>query len=425
MPKPKITVAIVTTYPPGQGSLNEYAYHFVRCLRQKQEVREIILLTDSLPEGRSYPLMGAVDAVPIRIVPCWRFGAWTNPLRILAAAWKVRPDIVLFNLQFATFGDRKIPAALGLLTPVCARVLGFPSVVLLHHLMEKIDLKSAGFGSRIEQVIRFFGTMLTRCLLMTNLVVLTMPQYVEFLARKYGVNNVVLAPHGAFVETPSAIHAPSTNAEDKHVLLTFGKFGTYKRVEQLLDAFVLLQTQQRPALELVIAGTDSPNAPGYLDAMRRRYAAVPNVTFTGYVPEAQVASVFNAATIVVFPYISTTGSSGVLHQAGEYGKAVVLPHIGDFAEVIAEEGYRGGFFEVGSVQSLAGAIAALLDNPQERAVMGQHNYSAAHSLPISDVVDWYLVHFEYLLDQRQRRKAHASTRISAKHGYSSRAHWTV
>ena len=47
-------IAIVTTHPPGQGSLNEYAYHFIRFLRQKPEVNEIILLADELPSGQQY-----------------------------------------------------------------------------------------------------------------------------------------------------------------------------------------------------------------------------------------------------------------------------------------------------------------------------------------------------------------------------------
>ena len=69
--------------------------------------------------------------------------------------------------------------------------------------MERIDLNSAGFGSSIERLIRFFGTIVTRSLPTTNLVVLTIPNYVELLQEKYGADNVMLAPHGAFEEVPS------------------------------------------------------------------------------------------------------------------------------------------------------------------------------------------------------------------------------
>ena len=416
MPKPKMTIAIITTHPPGTGSLNEYAYHFVRSLRQKAEVREILLLTDDLPPGQSYEhVEQRTDAfeVPVRVLPCWNFNAWRNPLRILATVHKLKPDVVLFNLQFATFGNRKIAATLGLVTPVLLRLTGVPTVVLLHHLMEKINLASAGFGSRVEQLIRFFGKIVTRLLLATNLVVVTIPNYVELLKEHYGADNVLLTPHGAFEEMEQPRADASSN--EKQVILTFGKFGTYKRVELLLEAFALLQAEQRySTLELVIAGTNSPNAPGYLERMKQEYGTLQHVSFTGYVPEEQVANVFGPAKLVVFPYISTTGSSGVLHQAGEFGKAVVLPHIGDFVDVIADEGYIGRFFQPDNAHSLAQAIASLLDNPEECRGIGQHNYIAAHGLPISSVVDWYLIHFQYLLDNKQprRRKQHAATCIA-------------
>ena len=62
-------IAIVTTYPPGKGSLNEYAYHFIRALRQKPEVERVTLLVDSLPDGAGYPPTAAEGATPMDIIP--------------------------------------------------------------------------------------------------------------------------------------------------------------------------------------------------------------------------------------------------------------------------------------------------------------------------------------------------------------------
>ena len=107
--------------------------------------------------------------------------------------------------------------------------------------------------------------------------------------------------------------------------------------------------------------------------------------------------IFNQAAAVVFPYSSTTGSSGVLHQAGEYGKAVVLPQIGDLAELISEEGYTGEFFNPSDPQSLADAIDRIIDHPERRIEMGRQNYLAAHGLPLAEVVDWYLLHIESIV----------------------------
>ena len=208
---------------------------------------------------------------------------------------------------------------------------------------------------------------------------------------------MVLAPHGSFEELPPPDFA---EAPGPLQIMTFGKFGTYKRVEVLIEAYRLLRASGRTAIELVIAGTDSPNTPGYLERARQAAADLPGVRFTGYVPEPEVARVFSEAAIVVFPYTSTTGSSGVLHQAGNYGRAVVLPHLGDLAELVQEEGYTGEFFEPTDPASLAAVIATLLDDPERRRAIGAQNYAAACGISMNDVVDWYLLHAQHTIRQR-------------------------
>lgn len=402
-------IAIVTPYPPSAGSLNEYAFHFVRFLRQKSEVKEIFILTDELPDNGAYSSVGEEDrAVPLRIVPCWRFGALDNALRIARTARALAPDVVLFNIQFASFGSSKPAAALGLLAPAMVRACGIPVIVLLHNIMETVDLKSAGFGANplMEHLIRGFGTVITRALLSAHLLAVTIPRYVEILERKYGVANVLLAPHGAFDEAPPpSFDLPSGPLQ----IMTFGKFGTYKKVEPLIDAFRLLQAEGRN-LELVIAGSDSPNAPGYLEAVRRANVDLAGLRFTGYVAEEDVPQLFQDASVVVFPYTSTTGSSGVLHQAGNYGRPVVLPQLGDLAELIAEEGYTGEFFTPDDPQSLAAALARLLDDPAHRRAMGTQNYLAACGLPMADVVEWYLLHANNLLAIQAGRRQKPTTK---------------
>lgn len=394
-------LALVTTYPPGTGSLNEYAFHFARFLREKPEIDRLTLLVDELPDGASYPVQDGVE-----IMPCWRFNALNNSNRIVRAVRATAPDFVLFNVQFASFGSSKPAASLGLLAPSRVRRLGTPVAVLLHNIMETVDLQNAGFAASpiVERGIRLVGNAVTRSLLSVDMVTVTIPKYVELLEAKYKVDNVMLAPHGSFEDAPLP---PLDLPNGPKRIMTFGKFGTYKRVEVLIDAFVLLQQRGMADIELVIAGSDSPNAPGYLDETQKKYSDVSGLSFTGYVAEADVPALFMDSAIVVFPYSHTTGSSGVLHQAGDYGKAVVLPNLGDLAELIREEGYAGAFFDPGNVESLADQIQQVLENDAYRREMASQNLMAARGLPMNDVVDWYLIHFDDIL---QRRGASAARR---------------
>ncbi len=390
-------IAMVTTHPPSKGSLNEYGYHFVRYLRLKADmISELTLLVDELPEGQEYFLETEAGSVPVKVVPCWKFGAMDNALRIRKAVQEAHPDVVLFNLQFATFGDKKIPATLGLLAPWLLKLSGFKVAILLHNIMETVNLKSAGFGGNplIEAVIRLFGNIITRFLLSVDMVAVTIPKYVEILEGKYGAKNVMLAPHGSFEEPTDAV--PNTMPGGAPTVMTFGKFGTYKTVDILVEAHAMLQPDH-PNLRLVIAGTDSPNAAGYLAGVQQKYAHVTNVEYTGYVAETDVPRIFGEAWVVAFPYTSTTGSSGVLHQAGGFGKAVVLPNLGDLAELVQEEGYDGEFFEPNDAASLADSIRRVIDHPERQMEIGSRNYMAANGLPIDEVVDWYLIHFQEIL----------------------------
>ncbi len=388
----KLKLAIVSPYPPSKGTLNEYAHHLINHFKEKKdELQEIIILSDTLPEGQEY--FKVDGSVKVRVLEVWKFNSWTNALKIRKVLKKEKPDVVFYNIQFLSFGDGKIPATLGLLTPLLSKWSGIPSLVLLHNIMETVDLKSAGITKNpvLAFIFRTFGNIITRFVLSANMVTVTIAKYVQILEKKYKAKNVALVPHGSFELPP----LPDFSAEDKPLqIMTFGKFGTYKKVEGMIEAVAEVRKRINKEIEIVIAGTDNPNVKGYLDNVAKKYKHIPNIKFTGYVEEEDVPKLFTDATAVLFDYTSTTGSSGVLHQAGSYGKAAIIPKIGDLKELVEEEGYVGEFFEPGDVKGMADAVEKLLTDDEHRKELGKLNYIAAASLPMDEIADWYLMHFQ-------------------------------
>ena len=209
---------------------------------------------------------------------------------------------------------------------------------------------------------------------------------------------MALIPHGAF-ETPP--EPDFKLPEGPKQVMAFGKFGTYKKVEILIEAVEEIRARSNADIEIVIAGTDSPNTPGYLDEMKQKYSHVPQIRFTGYVAEEDVPKIFGESAVTVFPYTSTTGSSGVLHQAGSYGNAVALPDLGDLSVLVKEEGYVGEFFDAHDTSSLANAIEKIITDDSYRIQLAKQNYRAACSLPMSDITQMYVDYFKAIQKSKE------------------------
>ncbi|MBE7640593.1 glycosyltransferase [Salegentibacter sp. BLCTC] len=384
-------LAIVTAFPPSKVTLNEYGYHLAKHFAQNSEIEELILITDYTQEKKQIDF--EAPNCKITVKDSWSFNSYKNIFSIYKSLKTSKPDAILFNLQFMKFGDKKIPAALGLFLPLIFRIKKIPTIVLLHNILETVDLGNAGFTENkiLQRVFNTIGSILTRVILQADTVALTIGKYVEVVKQKYKAQNVIQIPHGSF-ETPPEPNFDLPAGPKK--IMTFGKFGTYKKVEILIEAVEKLRKKTNQELEIVIAGTDSPNTPGYLDTVKQKYKHVKNLTFTGYVAEEDVPIIFGESAVVVFPYTSTTGSSGVLHQAGSYGKAVVMPNLGDLALLVEEEGYTGEFFIPGNVDSLANSLECIVEDEAYRKRIGATNYKAACSLPMEKITQMYLNEFK-------------------------------
>lgn len=390
-------LAIVTAYPPSKVTLTEYGYHLVKHFRLQEEVSEIVLITDTTSEEKD--LNFEEEGCKITVKECWNFNDYSNLFKISKVISETQPDAVLFNLQFLKFGDKKIPAAMGLLLPLVCKLKGIPTISLLHNILEQVDLENAGITQNklLKKAYNLIGSTLTRFVLASDVLAVTISKYKTILEQKYKARNVALIPHGAFETPPEPDYRLP---EGPKQIMAFGKFGTYKKVEILIEAVELLRERTSENIEIVIAGTDSPNTPGYLAQVKETYKHVKQLRFTGYVAEEDVPTIFNESAVAVFPYTSTTGSSGVLHQAGSYGKAVALPDLGDLSILVKEEGYQGEFFNPECPVSLAMALQNIISNDSYRIQLGKTNYKAACSLPMSAITQLYVDYFKAIEESK-------------------------
>jgi glycosyltransferase involved in cell wall biosynthesis len=379
-------IALVSAFPPGRLSLNEYGLHLARHLAQRPDVAEVVVLADRLPAP-----LAELDLGPkVRVRRIWRFNAPGSAAAILRAARAERVDGAIFNLQTATFGDREVPAALGLMAPMLLRAAGIPSGVIAHNIIAGVDLDQTILkGQRLRQfVVRHAGAVVTGALMRASYVTTTLRSYADILQSAHPRADITLVPHGTFDTTdrPWLPHAARPAR-----IVTMGKFGTYKRLETLLAAFDLLRASAPGAgLSLVIGGTDHPNTPGYVAGLAAARAGDPDVRFAGYIAEESVPQFFETARISVFDYESTTGSSGVLHQTASYGAVPVFPRIGDFVDLCRDEGLEGYHYTPGSAPEMAQALARILTAPDQAEALARANRDAALGMPFSEVTGFHM-----------------------------------
>jgi len=375
------TIALVTAFPPGKQTLNEYGYHLVKGFAERPDVDRVIVLADQL-EAPAQEL----DLGPkVEVQRVWRFNALGSQITLLRAIRRCKVDLVLFNLQMASFGDREIPAATGLFLPLLARLSGKTSGAILHNVIGGVDLEQTVLrGQRLRQwLVRTVGRLVTRALLGATYVTTTLPAYYDLLRAAAPRAALDWVQHGTFDLAADPV-APSKRPL---TLNTMGKFGTYKRLETLITAFKKLrQSPEFKDLRLHIGGTDHPNTPGYMASLEKEHGQDPAIDFAGYVAEDAVPAFFAGARLSVFDYSSTTGSSGVLHQACAYGTVPVFPNIGDFVEVAKGEGVRGYHYEPNDVGSMAAALGTALRAPAELDALAASNLAAADHMPFSKVI---------------------------------------
>jgi glycosyltransferase involved in cell wall biosynthesis len=381
-------ICLVTAFPPSRRGLNEYGYHIAKEL-QRDPLLSLTVLADELDSPQ--PEVEGYD-----VVRCWSFDKLSNPFRLLKAIHDLKPDVVWFNLLFSTFGSGPVAASAGLSIPALMRLSGYYTHVTLHHLMDNIDLGHAGV--RYQRLYRAAGNLATRVLLMANSVSVLLPAYRRTLMERYGGENVHFRAHGILSARPEMPDF-SLRGNPHHRILAFGKWGTYKRLELLIESFARVQ-QRIPEARLVIAGANHPKAAGYVESVAERFRGNPYISFTGYVTEEQIPDLFRTASVMVMPYSSATGSSGVAHIACEYGVPIICADIPDFREMGDDERLAIRFYKIGDPDDLAVCIGNVIGDGQLVHEMAEQNFSAALRMTMPQIIRQYLRSFDLHKHQR-------------------------
>jgi len=159
-------------------------------------------------------------------------------------------------------------------------------------------------------------------------------------------------------------------SEGERVVLFFGLLSPSKGLDDLIDAFALATKSCKA--KLLIAGYPTK----YID-MDALVSKVDALGLTGqvildprYIPLEEISSLMSLATVVVYPYRSST-QSGALQAAYTFGKPVIATMVGGLPEAV-DDGKNGFLVPPESPVDLANRITLLINDSDLAAKMGNY-----------------------------------------------------
>jgi rhamnosyl/mannosyltransferase len=149
-----------------------------------------------------------------------------------------------------------------------------------------------------------------------------------------------------------------------HIIFALGRHVYYKGFDVLIEAMQHVDAQ-------LILGGDGPLR-AELQHQAERLGIGHKVTFTGSIPEADLAAYFNACDVFCLPSVEQSEAFGLVQlEAMACGKPVVCTQLNNGVNVVNQAGVTGLAAPVRDAKALADALNQLLNDNALRSKLGQ------------------------------------------------------
>jgi glycosyltransferase involved in cell wall biosynthesis len=247
-----------------------------------------------------------------------------------------------------------------------------PVVATIHHPVTQdlqIALKSAPNFYRRMGVRRWYNFLDMQLQVARQMarVMTVSGTSAEALHVEYGIDRDRLRNIGNGIDLDVFRPIPEIQRDPNRLLTTLSADSPLKGFVYLLEALAELR-RTRPELRLTVIGSPARKSTtrGHLARLRLKDI----VHFTGKVDEAEIPRAYAGAALAVIPSLYE-GFSFPAGEAMACGVPVVATTAGALPEVLGTDGVTSVLVPPRSGESLARAIAELLDAPERRLAMGE------------------------------------------------------
>lgn len=301
--------------------------------------------------------------------------------RNVRIVYKIDPDIIHFHA---------LPPQLSLFAFLYRIHNRYPTVSTLHATFKSplslLTIKNFTYG-----ILACF-TEFAKWIVKSDRIIVHTQQDRETLIKK-GLKSekVVVIPHGAY--TFFKKYAKSETESNENCVLFFGYIGENKGIEYLVKAIPIV-SQEIPDIKVVIAGEgDFPKYRKFIKDESKFEI------YNEFIPNEKVPELFQRAKVVVLPYTSHRGHSGVINIAFAFGKPVIATNVGNLPEMLGY-GKLGLVIPPRDPKALAQAIVKLLKDHDLKKKMGNNAYKKAQELSWDGIAKRHIKVYEEILAER-------------------------
>jgi glycosyltransferase involved in cell wall biosynthesis len=254
----------------------------------------------------------------------YRYDNSKSILRLLKVQWK-NYDEVIFNMLPTGFGKGTIANATALFIPILLVKLHRQKniKVIYHNSVFTNDVRKLGYDTGFDKIRSFFLGIVEKILFKTLDTFVLLDLYKERIDKSIGENRVRLLK-SRYLEAITSLYINKAmnleylNAEksDTPTVLMHGSWGPQKNIELGLSGLKKLK-ENGAKFRLTISGGPNHHFPDYGRKFQELLHAYSDIVddYLGPVSEKDIMKIFLQANILLLPYNTPGGHSGVLEQA--------------------------------------------------------------------------------------------------------------
>jgi alpha-maltose-1-phosphate synthase len=332
----------------GKGGAQLYTAQLFQALSKKDNI-VFLILGDYLFEKKQYP-ENCSRILPVHTSPDFliMFFILFNPktyFNLLKLVNMTKPDIIHIVFEdpvsavLSFFLSRKYP------------------VIVTEH-----DPKLHDGEKLLIRIMFWFSRLITRNF---SKAIIVHGRSLQNSLHEQGVplHKIHVVPHGDF---SYFTQWSDPTVKEELALLYFGLINEYKGIEYLIQAAPKI-IEQFPEVKIIIAGEGDFSPYQKLIKMQDNFEI-----YNTYIPDEQVAQLFDRAAVVILPYIDAS-QSGVIPIAYSFKKPVIATNVGSLPEVI-DHGKTGFIIPSRDSGILADSAITLLSDESLRKDMGENAY---------------------------------------------------